>query len=266
MTLGIAGVSVALFSLLTTLIGGATTRSAFYYFFSALFVTLLAMVGRFALHRDPSYLLMMNPTATSISMTSIVEEEEEDDEDNKYMSTASYTMWDIVFRKSPGYVCTVIYIYIITLALFPSITVQVKSVNDSIESSIFVSIHFLLFNIGDWIGRTLPIWKPFQLFSSYALLILSLLRTIFIPIFLNCNLNLSGSDSGWIQSDFIFFSSVLFFAISNGWLTSLVFMAAPKDHPMTVKPKVGNIMSFFLVVGLALGGLASFIVLKIFIW
>lgn len=266
---GIAGVSVALFSLLTNLVGGAT-RSAFYYFFSALFGTLVAMVGRIILHRELSYQLMIHPiTSIQISMTS-VEQEGEDDEDeditrhNHYMSTSAISMWDIVSKKSPGYICTVIYIYIITLALFPSITTQVKSVN-GIESSIFISIHFLLFNMGDWIGRTLPIWKSCQVFSSHILLILSLLRTIFIPIFLSCNINLTGSDGGLIQSDFLFFSSVLAFAISNGWLTSLVFMAAPKDYPMSIKPTVGSIMTFSLVIGLALGGLSSFLVLKIFI-
>jgi hypothetical protein len=42
-------------------------------------------------------------------------------------------------------------------------------------------------------------------------------------------------------------------------------MAAPKDYPLATKPLVGSIMSFSLVVGLALGGLSSFLVLKIFL-
>jgi equilibrative nucleoside transporter 1/2/3 len=59
----------------------------------------------------------------------------------------------------------------------------------------------------------------------------------------------------------LFFVLLLLFALSNGLLTSLVFMAAPKQNQITPseKPLVGSMMSFFLVVGLALGGLMSFV-------
>jgi equilibrative nucleoside transporter 1/2/3 len=169
-------------------------------------------------------------------------------------------MRNIVIHKIPGYIGTVIYIYIITLALFPSITVQVQPLS-SIDPPIFHSLHFLLFNIGDWIGRTFPIFECLQIFSPKHLLLWCLSRTLFIPLFLSCNISSSITTTPWISSDILFFFLLILFAISNGLLTSLVFMAAPKHHRITAseKPLVGSMMSFFLVVGLALGGLASFI-------
>lgn len=239
---GIAGVSVALFSLLTTLLGGDDT---FYYFSCAFAVTMLSMVGRFFLHLQPSYRILMEPSS-DIDMRSFHNEMPE--------PAPLVSIKDIVLDKSRGYVCTIVYLYIITLSLFPSITTQVKSVN-SISPSIFISLHFLIFNVGDWIGRTLPIWRLCQVLSSRNLFICAVLRTFFIPLFLN----MSGSQG----NDSLFFISVLCFAMSNGWLTSLVFMAAPRTYERTSKGLVGSIMSFSLVVGLALGGLCSFLMMKI---
>lgn len=244
---GIAGVSVSLFSFLTMILGG-DGRSVFFYFFSAFLVTLSGIIGRFMLQRNTEYQRMLRTSDTNMEMVSVEEEE-------GHTSQTNVTMRDIVFRKSTGYISTVIYIYVITLALFPSITVQVTSAN-GIESSIFMSFHFLLFNIGDWIGRTLPIFEACQVSSSRFLLGLALLRTLFLPVF-------TSLAEDRIHSDFLFFSSVLLLSISNGWLTSLVFMAAPKNYPIASKPLVGSIMSFALVIGLALGGVSSFLVLKL---
>ncbi|CAO3608232.1 unnamed protein product [Mucor hiemalis] len=209
-------------------------------------VTLSGVIGRFMLKQNLMYQRMLRASDTSMEMVSVEEEGR---------LHSNIAMWDIVFKKSTGYIGTVIYIYIITLALFPSTTVQVKSVN-GITPSIFISFHFLLFNIGDWVGRTLPIFESCQVSSSRILLGLSLSRTLFLPVF-------TSLAEEKIGSDFLFFSSVLLLSISNGWLTSLVFMAAPKSYPMATKPLVGSIMSFALVIGLALGGISSFLVLKL---
>lgn len=237
---------------------GGDGRSTFFYFFSAFIVTLVGVIGSVMLHRNSSYQLMMRP-ASSIDL-GLISAEDQENEDDMVPQNQTYikqnTMWDIIFKKSPGHICTVIYIYIITLALFPSITVQIKPVS-GMTPFIFISLHFLLFNVGDWVGRTLPVFKSCQISSSHLLLGLSLLRTLFIPLFLSLFKR--------IQSDFVFFISVLLFSISNGWLTSLVFMAAPKKYPMEKRPLVGSIMSFSLVIGLALGGISSFLVLEMFV-
>ncbi|KAG2201515.1 hypothetical protein INT46_002890 [Mucor plumbeus] len=263
---GIAGVSVALFSLLTTLLfknQQLDVIATFYYFISALLVTLIALIGRFALHRQPAYQLMVRHSTvdTSIPMTFTAGNAEEQSTTTlSRTSTSKNAMYDIITKKSSGYIFTIVYIYIITLALFPSLTVFVRSVN-GINSATFISLHFLLFNIGDWIGRTLPIFTCCQVYSSKALIYISIARTLFVPLLFNCNLEQQQQQQQQplLNSDMLYFIVILVFAISNGWLTSLVFIAAPSHVSHDEKPLVGSVISFFLVVGLALGGLSSFI-------
>ncbi|OAD02518.1 hypothetical protein MUCCIDRAFT_111907 [Mucor lusitanicus CBS 277.49] len=264
--LGIAGVSVALFSLLTTLLFKRQQLDAiatFYYFVSALLVTLVAIMGRFALVRQPAYLRLTRHTASTldtIPMTIALDgtAPPTSTSTSTNSSSSKNVMRDVITKKTPGYIFTIVYIYIITLALFPSITVLVRSVNN-MDAATFISLHFLLFNVGDWVGRTLPIFTCCQVYSSKALICVSLTRTMFIPLFLSCNLQDSSSSTPLLNSDMVYFGLILLFAISNGWLTSLVFMAAPSRVKHDEKPVVGSVISFFLVVGLALGGLTSFL-------
>ncbi|KAI8642854.1 nucleoside transporter-domain-containing protein, partial [Parasitella parasitica] len=256
---GIAGVSVALFSLSTTLLLNEEQRGAiatFYYFASALLVTLIAIIGRFALSKQTSYQLLTRHAAVdTIPMTFTT-----NDTIRACTTTTTTTsigtdksaMWDIITQKSAVYIFVIVYIYIITLALFPSVTVLIRSVN-GIDAVTFISLHFLLFNIGDWIGRTLPIFACCQVNSSKALILISLARTCFIPLFFSCNLKSNGTPI-LLNSDIMYLILLLLFAISNGWLTSLVFIAAPSQVNHDDKPLVGSVISFFLVVGLALGG------------
>ncbi|CAO3611576.1 unnamed protein product [Mucor fragilis] len=259
---GIAGVSVALFSLLTTIIFKRQQLDAiatFYYFISALLVTLVAIMGRFALVRQPAYLRLIRHTVSpldTIPMTAAMEDDMASPS-NTITDSSKNVMRNIITKKVTGFIFTIVYIYIITLALFPSITVLVRSVNN-VDAATFISLHFLLFNIGDWIGRTLPIFACCQVYSIKALVYVSLARTLFIPLFFSCNLH-DNSSTPVLNSDMLYFGLILLFATSNGWLTSLVFMVAPSRVKHDEKQVVGSVISFFLVVGLALGGLTSFL-------
>ena len=128
----------------------------------------------------------------------------------------------------------------------------------------FIAFHFLLFNVGDWVGRLMPLIKCFLIVDVKQLSLLSTLRTIFIPLFLVCNVIVS--DKRYlpvlIQSDTVYMLLIWVFAVTNGWLCSLAMMAAPQlDSIKTAKEKsaVGSILSFSLVLGLALGGSLSFL-------
>ncbi|GAN10873.1 solute carrier family 29 (equilibrative nucleoside transporter), member 4 [Mucor ambiguus] len=162
---GIAGVSVALFSLLTTLLFKRQQLDAiatFYYFISALLVTLVAIMGHFALIRQPAYRRLTRDSASTLdTIPMTITMESTASPTNTTTNPGKNGMRDIITKKTPGYIFSIIYIYIITLALFPSITVLIRSVNN-VDSATFISLHFLLFNIGDWIGRTLPIFACCQ--------------------------------------------------------------------------------------------------------
>ncbi|KAI8984443.1 equilibrative nucleoside transporter [Mycotypha africana] len=286
---GVAGVIVALSSILSALAGKSTVeidmdkdsinRSAFLYFLSAFLITLAALIGRLIVIRLPFYQYHMNASKPENSL-SITEEAEVEAEDGAEEAQPlllheenSARLWAVVCKLSL-FIFTVGFIFIITLMLFPSVTSLIKSVRRREEShtggrffddDIFVAFHFLLFNIGDWVGRMMPLCKWFTITQIHWLAVLSALRTVFIPLFLICNIVVTGQRK-WpvlIQSDFAYFVLMWLFSVTNGWICSLAMMAAPHLKSIqTAKEKsmVGSIMSFSLVVGLAIGGSLSFAV------
>ncbi|KAG2236949.1 nucleoside transporter-domain-containing protein [Thamnidium elegans] len=264
---GIAGVIVAVSSILSAIAANSDdvpdestiSRSAFLYFLSAFIITAAALVGRLVVVKLPFYRRQMN-------IKTFVQEEIEELPVNQ----EPVKVLDVV-RKSYSLIYTVGYIFIITLMLFPSITSLIKSVKrNSIESGrffdddIFVAFHFLLFNVGDWVGRMMPISSYFQIFQTKYLVLLSTARTVFIPLFLVCNVIVSGERKlpVLIGNDVVYFFLIWIFAVTNGWICSLAMMSAPQLKTIKSgieKSMVGSVMSFSLIVGLAIGGSLSFI-------
>ncbi|RDX53586.1 hypothetical protein OH76DRAFT_1398710 [Lentinus brumalis] len=162
------------------------------------------------------------------------------------------------------------YVFVVTLAVFPPITISVTSTNPSVHPLVFSAIHFLMFNIGDFAGRAICSLPNVHIWSARRLLTLSLLRTLFIPLFLMCNVQWASSSSTAgpiISSDAIFMLIILLFGLSNGYVSSMCMMAAPSvTHNPRLKGRTedvdvaATVASFCLVGGLAVGSVLSFAV------
>ncbi len=141
---------------------------------------------------------------------------------------------------------------------------------------IFSAIHFLVFNVGDWVGRYLCGFPVLQVWAASQLVTLSLLRMVFIPLFLSCNVVppkllplyspfLISTTKPIIASDVSYFLSLFLFGISNGHLCSSCMMAAPSlEHNRRLRREevdsAAVVAGFCLTVGLLLGGVGSFLV------
>ncbi|KAI0363552.1 hypothetical protein BV20DRAFT_1047586 [Pilatotrama ljubarskyi] len=164
----------------------------------------------------------------------------------------------------------VAYVFVVTLAVFPPITVSVLPTNPSVHPLIFTALHFLMFNVGDFAGRSICSLPRFHVWSARRLLTLSLLRTLFIPLFLMCNVqwaSASSSSGPIISSDIVFMTIVLLFGLTNGYVSSMCMMAAPSlAHNPRLKGRVedvdvaATVAGFCLVGGLAAGSMLSFAV------
>lgn len=180
-----------------------------------------------------------------------------------------------VAKMNFEYNFAVAYVFIITLSVFPSITSAIRSVQlpsspASIHPLLFTAIHFLVFNIGDFIGRYLPSIRRLQIWSSRRHLYMALSRTLFVPLFLLCNverpsLTTPVTKIPVINSDILFFLILFIFGLSNGYTGSLVMMAAPsREHNFRLKHRpedvdtAATIAQFCLVGGLAIGSFMSF--------
>jgi len=178
-----------------------------------------------------------------------------------------------VAKMNVEYEFAVAYVLIVTLAVFPPITTSIMPTSPSFNPLVFNALHFLLFNVGDLAGRCLCVVPKFTTWSSRRLVILSLLRTLFIPLFLLCNLQpptatppaLLLVSSPIINSDILFFTILLAFGFSNGYVSSMCMMAAPNEehNPRLRRSDVdiaATTANFCLIGGLVVGSIASFAV------
>lgn len=164
--------------------------------------------------------------------------------------------------------------------MFPAITSTIQSVQEDSaflsDPLIFSAIHFLVFNVGDWVGRYLCSFPALQVWAASRLVTLSLLRAFFIPLLLVCNVvpptSLPSSPhlltlvtKPIIASDASYLLILLLFGISNGHVGSSCMMAAPSlEHNRRLKREevdsAAVVAGFCITVGLLVGGAGSFLV------
>src|SRR6266404_2954185 len=99
-------------------------------------------------------------------------------------------------------------------SVFPAITMSIVPTDPAIHPLLFSSFHFLVFNVGDWFGRYLCSIPRLLIWSARRLLFLALARTLFIPLFLACNLHHDSSSPSTpplINSDVLYM--LLLFAL-----------------------------------------------------
>ena len=191
----------------------------------------------------------------------------------------------------------VAFVFVITLSIFPALTSAVQSVYtgssrsrrssvDLTSPQLFVPFHFFLFNLSDLLGRTLPSVVPAALIrKGRALVSLSLLRTLFVPLFMACNVVSSsqrtgpisrvdaGAADGWLaglmqSSDAPFFALMLLLGFSNGLVSTCIMISGPSRSKLVNSkgasegPLAATLLSFWLCVGLAIGSGLSFLTVK----
>jgi len=152
--------------------------------------------------------------------------------------------------------------FAISLSCFPAVTVLYKPVNSEkyhnwSENYFILVCCFVLFNVGDYVGRFIAEkvqWpKPGKInqpctVSSIIVLVLSLARLVFIPLFMYCNA---------FESDSVYIVIMLLFSLSNGYLSNICMMSGPQvchpDDQMTA----ASLMVACLGIGLATGAALS---------
>ncbi|KAF9316841.1 hypothetical protein BG003_001501 [Podila horticola] len=193
-------------------------------------------------------------------------------------ASAMQLMQDIYPRKK-AHPLVLLYISIalvftLTLSLFPSLTALVESTNTApdrprVFGDLFVPLHFLTYNLGDWAGKALPSFAWFAPNTTHPTrkqhlryLASAVARCLFIPIFLTANLPISADTRLLpllIQRDEYWFALVFLFALTNGYLGSVIMMVGPACVlGGEKKGRAGVKLGFWLTAGLALGSVASF--------
>ena len=134
--------------------------------------------------------------------------------------------------------------YIVTLPIFPGY------LKENVESRFFRDWYPILllttYNVADLLGKCLtPIYVPKSIGKTTWACIA---RLLFYPMFVAC---LRGPK--WLRSEFVVVALTGCLGLTNGYLTSVLMILAPKLVPYEESELVGIVMTLFLVFGLSVG-------------
>ncbi|KAM6415776.1 equilibrative nucleoside transporter 3 [Rhynochetos jubatus] len=155
------------------------------------------------------------------------------------------------------------YVFFISIIIFPSLSSNIESVSKSSGSlwstKYFAPLtSFLLYNFADWCGRQVTAWIQVPGPKSKLLPALVLLRTIFLPLFILSNYQPRAHIRTVVFNKDVYpvvFTVLL--GLSNGYLGTLVIVYGPKIVPKELAEAAGVLMTFYLMLGLAVGSACS---------
>lgn len=170
----------------------------------------------------------------------------------------------VLWSKLKYLVLTIVTTFAVTL-VFPVFASNVQSVHEGsgwvFKKAIFVPFIYFVWNMGDLLGRILCGTPGSRLLirNQKVLLLYSVLRILYVPLFLTCNVH---PEKGALFASDIWYILLQFtFGLSNGQCCTSAFMVVG-DHcdDDDEKEAAGGFTTVFLSFGLALGSVASYIV------
>ncbi|XP_073691686.1 equilibrative nucleoside transporter 2 [Garra rufa] len=164
-----------------------------------------------------------------------------------------------VFKKIWVMAFCVTFVFVVTLSVFPAVTVDVRTVYGGKWEWYFIPVCcFLMFNMMDWIGRSVTSVFKWPSKESRLFPALVVCRVIFVPLLMTCNVQERNYSTVLFSNDYLFAAIMVFFSVSSGYFVCLSMTYAPQ----LVGPKdgetAGALMTFFLALGLSLGAALSF--------
>ncbi|XP_072101610.1 equilibrative nucleoside transporter 1-like [Mobula birostris] len=271
---GVAGIFAALAAILAKISGVSKEAMALGYFITPCLVIFLTIILYFILPRlefaKYHFTKSQQMPPTKESNTELLSSDEDkskekikgeavlislEDGQDKVEKTSSLMK---VFSKIWMTAISTCLVFTVTLSVFPAITAKVRSQMEGQWKEYFTPVAcFLLFNIMDWLGRSITavyMWPR----RRVPLLVMVLLRVAFIPLFVFCNVKEQLHGFAVFQHDGWYILFMILFAFSNGYLVTLCMCYAPKQVSTRDAETAGAIMAFFLSLGLALGAALSF--------
>ncbi|XP_042622829.1 equilibrative nucleoside transporter 1-like [Cyprinus carpio] len=263
---GLAGTFAALSMICAIASGSAIHDSAFGYFITACVVISLAIAAYallpklefFQYYQESQQNKPAEDEENKMDLLKTDERQKSTGGDDK--QTPSIL---VIFKKIWVMAFSVCFAFTITIGTFPAITVDVKStIADGGQWELyFIPVScFLLFNVFDWLGRSLTAVCMWPGKDSKLLPGLLVARVIFVPLFMLCNVKPRHNLPIYFSHDGWFIGFMILFAFSNGYLASLCMCFGPKKVDASeVSSARLSIMAFFLSLGLALGASLSFL-------
>ncbi|XP_056617083.1 equilibrative nucleoside transporter 1a [Triplophysa dalaica] len=267
---GLAGTFAACSMICALATGSALQDSAFGYFITACVVILLAIVSYFALPRMEFFQFYSEsngsrPVSDEENKMDLLKPDGPAEKRPVVNLTDEDTRPTVsvfaIFKQIWVMALSVCLVFMVTIGIFPAVTVDVKSTvaDGGAWETYFIPVScFFLFNVMDWAGRSLTAVCMWPGKDSIWLPVLVMARVVFVPLFILCNVQPRYNMPVWFAHDAWYIIFMILFSFSNGYLASLCMCFGPKKVSQHEAETAGAIMAFFLSLGLALGAALSF--------
>jgi len=246
-------------------LGATPVQSAFFCFVLSVVFLFSALIAYAVATRSEFYQFYLGEEGSS--------DVEKKPEDSKLLDNG-VSAPTIPVKVNPGrvllqispYAAAVFFCFLVTLGCFPAITMQVVSTlpaDSAWSKTFYVPVAcFLLFNIGDYLGRflaSLIAWPKPGKVGSFITLFLSLARVVFIPLFLFCNIRPAERGVTFVafESDVAYIIIMLLFSVSNGYVGSICMMSGPQVVRGEEAQTAASLMVALLGLGLGSGAFLS---------
>ncbi|KAK9276570.1 hypothetical protein L1049_006105 [Liquidambar formosana] len=157
------------------------------------------------------------------------------------------TLWDIVGRVK-WYGFGILLIYVVTLSIFPGYVTE--DVHSETLKDWYPILLITGYNVFDLIGKSLTAVILFE--NSKVAIGGCVARLLFYPLFYGC---LHGPEFFRTEIPVTVLTCLL--GLTNGYLTSVLMILAPKVVPLQHAETAGIVIVLFLVVGLAAGSVVA---------
>ncbi|XP_068443428.1 equilibrative nucleoside transporter 2 [Clinocottus analis] len=164
-----------------------------------------------------------------------------------------------VFKKIWVMAFCVTFVFTVTLSVFPAVTADVETSFKGKWERFFISVCcFLVFNLGDWFGRTVTTLIQWPRKEARLFPVLVIFRVGFIPLLMLCNVQKRAFLPVIFSHDAAFTVIMILFALSSGYFVCLSMSYAPQLVAQRDAETAGALMTFFLALGLSIGAGLSF--------
>ncbi|XP_065611527.1 equilibrative nucleoside transporter 1 [Cyrtonyx montezumae] len=273
---GLAGIFAALAMIISISIGAQQPESYIGYFTTACVAIVLAIFSYFLLPRMDffRYYSMKDKTEYRVynaeleTKRDLIKKDEPNGMEQNNSKVIPVHSPDekpsvvSIFKKLWVMAVSVCLVFTVTIGVFPSITAKVSTSlgKENKWGLYFIPVScFLIFNVFDWTGRSLTALFTWPGKDSCLLPVMVVLRVIFIPLFMLCNVQPRNHLPVIFSHDAWYIIFMIFFSISSGYLASLCMCFGPKKVLAHEAETAGAVMAFFLTLGLALGAAISFL-------
>lgn len=257
----LGGIFTALAEICSLWIGASPVLSGLVYFIIGDTMLLLSLIAYIILERAPFFKHHMIE-----KVPNCLESEYSISGEVSFSADPSVS-YSRIIKRIWHYGVSIFLVFFITLAVYPAVTVlvesQYKGKGHAWNDVYFVPVvTYLIFSMGDYAGRVLSGIFQWPRGKPWLVIFMSLIRGVFIPVFLVCNAQPRHHLPIYIRNDIYYILITIAFAVTNGYLCNLTFILVPTVVDNQEKEVASAMMGAFLGIGLASGAALSLYMVK----